>query len=143
MKKLAIVLVLGLALTGCGQEDLLEKNDAPVATEPAAEVAAVDEVVVESPADDVMEETLPTPAPPAPVEITTEIADFYFESGDDGLTLLKTSDSEFKQILTTDKILDAELIEGILTFTAEDENGLPNTEVMNLQEYLDYLNSLK
>lgn len=122
MKKFAIVLVLGLALAGCKFGNTAE--EAPVAEIPAV---AVDEIV----------------AAPIATEGQIAVTDFYFESSDDGLVLLSTADPAFKQILSDQKILDAELIEGILTFTVEDADGLPNTEVMNLHEYLNYLNSQK
>lgn len=73
----------------------------------------------------------------APNEKTTE--SFVIESGDTGLVLKNTIDEEFEKVLSVHPILEAEIDDGILTYT-EYVDGVPMTRVINLEAFVQFLN---
>ena len=61
--------------------------------------------------------------------------DFYFESGQDGLTLKHRYKTDFSSELSTQPIESAEIIEGILLF--QEKNGLQAQKTFNLEAIVD------
>ncbi len=73
-----------------------------------------------------------------PVVIPPSIESFTIQSGDTGLILKSTADDSFENILSTHPILDAEIKDGILTYT-EDIDSVPMTRAVNLNAFLQFL----
>jgi hypothetical protein len=80
-------------------------------------------------------ETPKEPTPPAPITIDT----FLIESGDTGLVLKNSVDTDFENILSTHPILEAKIEKGILTFT-ENIDSVPMTQAVNLESFVEFLN---
>lgn len=72
---------------------------------------------------------------PAPITIDT----FLIESGDTGLILKNSVDPNFENILSTHPIRQAEIKDGMLTFT-ENIDSVPRTQAINLESFVEFLN---
>lgn len=75
---------------------------------------------------------------PTPITIDT----FTIESGDTGLVLKNTVNTDFENILSTHPILEANIENGILTFT-ENIDSVPMTQAVNLDSFVEFLNTKK
>ncbi len=64
---------------------------------------------------------------------------FTIESGDTGLVLYSSVDETFENVLSTHPILNANIENGILTFT-EDIDSIPMTKTINLEAFVEFLN---
>ena len=75
-----------------------------------------------------------------PTETTAQtISAFSIESGDTGLILKNSNDESFENILSTHPILEADIEDGILTYT-EFIDGVPMTRAINLEAFVQFLN---
>lgn len=72
---------------------------------------------------------------PEPITLDT----FTIESGDTGLILKNSVDTDFENILSTHPILEAKIENGILTFT-ENIDSVPMTQSVNLESFVEFLN---
>lgn len=75
---------------------------------------------------------------PEPITIDT----FIIESGDTGLVLKNTVNTDFENVLSTHPILEATIEDGILTFT-ENIDSVPMTQAVNLDSFVEFLNTSK
>ena len=76
---------------------------------------------------------------PAVQSISTMSAEtFYFNAGESGLTLFNTDDDNFSIELSSNSIGDANIIDGVLTFTELLDQG-ENVRVINLKAYAESL----
>jgi hypothetical protein len=75
---------------------------------------------------------------PEPITVDT----FTIESGDTGLVLKNTTNTDFENILSTHPILEANIENGILTFT-ENIDSVPMTQAVNLDSFVEFLNTKK
>lgn len=109
MKKYLIVLVLPFLLFGCS---LFKK-----------EVKKTNEII---------------PKPAVHVNSNINVGNFYFNAGEAGLNLLNTDDDNFSVELSDKEIGDANIVDGILTFTELLPEG-ENVRVINLKAYAESL----
>ena len=110
MKKYLIVLGLSLALVGCSMPNFAKKDTPTTNT------------------------ILPKPAVKKDKEVKVE--NFYFDAGEKGLVLLNTDDDDFSVELSDKEIGDANIVDGILTFTELLPEG-ENVRVVNLKAYAE------
>jgi hypothetical protein len=113
MKKLLIVFGLSLMLVGCSFSSLFSKED-----------------------------TKKTPTPSRKIVNQIKEYNFYFNAGETGLTLLNTDDDNFSIQLSNKIIGEADIVDGILTFTEILDEG-ENIKVVNLKAYADMLSKKK
>ena len=74
-----------------------------------------------------------------PVSPEKTVESFVIESGDTGLVLKNTLDEDFENVLSTHPILEAEIENGVLTYT-EYIDGVPMTSAINLDAFVQFLN---
>jgi len=108
MKKILIVLVLPILLAGCSLFDFAKKD------------------------------TKVTPKPAVKISSDINVGNFYFNAGESGLTLLNTDDDDFSVALSEKEIGEANIIDGVLTFTELLPTG-ENVRVINLTAYAESL----
>ena len=80
---------------------------------------------------------LPANEEPTPTPITVDT--FTIESGDTGLILKNTVDTNFENVLSTHPILEAKIEHGTLTFT-ENIDSVPMKQAVNLEAFVEFLN---
>ncbi len=84
---------------------------------------------------------LPAEEKPNPVEVVQPITvdSLMIHSGDTGLVLKSSVDKNFKNVISTHPIIEAEIKDGVLTYT-EDIDSVPMTRAVNLEEFVNFLN---
>jgi hypothetical protein len=82
------------------------------------------------------------PKPAVSVESSIDSGNFYFNAGEAGLVLLNTDDDDFSVELSTQEIGEANIVDGILTFTELLPEG-ENVRVVNLAAYAEALKKKK
>ena len=75
---------------------------------------------------------------PAKTGSDLKVENFYFDAGENGLTLLNTDDDDFSVKLSEAEIGDANIADGILTFTELLSEG-ENVRVVNLKAFAEAL----
>jgi len=115
MKKLSIVFVAALVLTGCFWNKDKDADKGVIrGQKPPVVIVNTEKPIVET-------------------------SDFYFDASNKGLTLRLETDPSFTQVLSTNPIESAEIQDGILTFV-EIINGTTQTQVFQLEALADQFN---
>lgn len=109
MKKYIIAFGLSLVLVGCSFGPFSKTNDTKIMPKPAVKTTE-----------------------------NIEVGNFYFNAGENGITLLNTDDDNFSVQLSDKEIGEANIVDGILTFTELLPEG-ENVQAINLKAYAESL----
>jgi len=115
MKKYLIAFGLSVLLAGCSVPFLKTDKETKLLPKPAVKVQNS-----------------------AKTESNLKVENFYFNAGEDGLTLLNTDDDDFSVKLSEAEIGDANIVDGILTFSELLPEG-ENVRVVNLKAFAEAL----